>query len=73
MFLTPPGGKVREWMAQTVITTQHRSWAWIFVGAERRDLLVKKMQDDIELASLEKQNLGLVSVRKKKRESAFHR
>lgn len=65
LFLTPPGGKVREWMAQTVITTQHRSWAWIFVGAERRDLLVKKMQDDIELASLEKQNLGLVSVRKK--------
>nr|WP_072330791.1 MULTISPECIES: phosphodiester glycosidase family protein [unclassified Paenibacillus] len=63
LYLTVPGGKMRQWMAETVITTQHRSWAWIFVGAEQRDLMVKKLQDDIELAAAEKHNLGLVSVR----------
>lgn len=65
LFLTPPGGQIRQWLAETVITTQHRSWAWIFVGAQQRDLMVKKMQDDIEAASLEKQNLGLVSIHKR--------
>ncbi|MEK8131337.1 phosphodiester glycosidase family protein [Paenibacillus filicis] len=64
LYLTAPGGKIRQWLAETVITTQHRSWAWIFVGAERRDLMVKKLQNDIELAAAEEQNLGLVSVRK---------
>nr|WP_235941199.1 phosphodiester glycosidase family protein [Paenibacillus puerhi] len=63
LYLTPPGDKIRQWLAETVITTQHRSWAWIFVGAERRDLMVKKMQEDIELAAKEKQDLQLVSVR----------
>lgn len=69
LFLTPPGGEIRQWLAETVITTQHRSWAWIFVGAEERDLLVKRMQDAIEDAAIEKQNLGLIKIRKDNRKN----
>ncbi|MFB6363687.1 phosphodiester glycosidase family protein [Paenibacillus elgii] len=63
LFLTPPGGKIREWLAETVITTQHRSWAWIFVGAEQRDLMVKRLQDFNEEAAREKQNNSLIKIR----------
>jgi exopolysaccharide biosynthesis protein len=60
LFLTPPGENIRLFLAKTVITTQHRDWAWIFVGASRRDELVKEMQDLTEINSVEKQNLGAV-------------
>ncbi|CAG7655379.1 phosphodiester glycosidase family protein [Paenibacillus allorhizosphaerae] len=63
LFLTPPGGKIRDWLAQTVITTQHRSWAWIFVGAERRDLMVREMQQAIEDAAVEKQDMNMIQIR----------
>lgn len=66
LFLTKPGSEIREWLAETVITTQHRSWAWIFVGAEERDLLVQKMQNAIEDAAREKQDLGMVNVGKRR-------
>ncbi|ALS23257.1 MULTISPECIES: phosphodiester glycosidase family protein [Paenibacillus] len=62
LFLTKPGSEIRERLAETVITTQHRSWAWIFVGAERRDLLVQKMQNAIEDAAREKQDLSMVNI-----------
>ncbi|WP_409341696.1 phosphodiester glycosidase family protein [Paenibacillus sp. MBLB4367] len=45
LFLTEPGLKIRKWMAETVITTQHRSWAWMFVGAQMRDEMVQLLQD----------------------------
>ncbi|WJH32533.1 hypothetical protein N6H14_19495 [Paenibacillus sp. CC-CFT747] len=48
LFLTPPGLTIREKLAETVITTQHRNWAWIFVGAEQRDRMVAQMQQDME-------------------------
>ncbi|OXM86935.1 hypothetical protein CF651_08455 [Paenibacillus rigui] len=60
LFLTGPGTQIREWMAQTVIITQHRDWAWIFVGAERRDELVRQMQAFVESNSLERQQSGLI-------------
>lgn len=63
LFLTPPGGQIREWLAETVITTQHRSWAWIFVGAEQRDLMVKRLQDFNEEAAREKQDSSLIKIR----------
>ncbi|WP_237762848.1 phosphodiester glycosidase family protein [Paenibacillus sp. A3] len=63
LFLTPPGGKIRQWLAETVITTQHRSWAWIFVGAEQRDLMVKRLQDFNEEAAREKQDSSLIKIR----------
>jgi len=60
LFLTPPGENIRLYLAKTVITTQHRDWAWIFVGAERRDELVAEMQNLTEINSVEKQDLQAV-------------
>ncbi|NEW04482.1 hypothetical protein GK047_00395 [Paenibacillus sp. SYP-B3998] len=64
LFLTPPGEYIREYLAKTVITTQHRDWAWIFVGAERRDQLVQEMQNLTEINSVEKQDLHAVKYNK---------
>ncbi|MGO4271032.1 phosphodiester glycosidase family protein [Paenibacillus sp. TAF58] len=64
LFLTPPGKYLREYLAKTVITTQHRDWAWIFVGAERRDQLVLEMQNLTEINSVEKQDLRAVQFNK---------
>jgi exopolysaccharide biosynthesis protein len=69
LYLTPPGEDIRLFLAKTVITTQHREWAWIFVGAERRDVLVKEMQDLTELNAEEKQNLGAVNYKNRKLDS----
>jgi exopolysaccharide biosynthesis protein len=64
LFLTPPGEYIREYLAKTVITTQHRDWAWIFVGAQRRDQLVLEMQNITELNSVERQDLHAVQFNK---------
>ncbi|MCZ8519102.1 MULTISPECIES: phosphodiester glycosidase family protein [Paenibacillus] len=63
LYFTGPGGDIRQKLAETVITTQHRSWAWIFVGAERRDQLVQETRDAIERASKEKQDMSLLKIR----------
>jgi exopolysaccharide biosynthesis protein len=60
LFLTPPGTFIREYLAKTVITTQHRDWAWIFVGAQRRDQMVLEMQNLTEVNSIEKQDIEAV-------------
>ncbi|TBL81871.1 hypothetical protein EYB31_01195 [Paenibacillus thalictri] len=60
LFLTPQGSSIREFLAETVITTQHRDWAWIFVGAEQRDYMVRKLQESYDLAAEEKQDIGLI-------------
>ncbi|MDF2936587.1 MAG: hypothetical protein K0Q90_1960 [Paenibacillaceae bacterium] len=62
LFLTPTGEASREWMAQTVITTQHRSWAWMFVGGEKRDRMVAQLHLDRELMGTERQNFGMINV-----------
>ncbi|GFZ86244.1 hypothetical protein GCM10008018_35450 [Paenibacillus marchantiophytorum] len=64
LFLTPPGEFIREYLAKTVITTQHRDWAWIFVGAQRRDQMVLEMQNLTEVNSVEKQDLHAVQFNK---------
>ncbi|UJF32015.1 phosphodiester glycosidase family protein [Paenibacillus hexagrammi] len=64
LFLTPIGESIRVYLAKTVITTQHRDWAWIFVGAQRRDQLVKEVQDLTEINSMEKQDLQAVKYEK---------
>jgi exopolysaccharide biosynthesis protein len=61
LFLTTPGENIRLFLAKTVITTQHRDWAWIFVGAQKRDELVTEMQNLTEVNAEEKQNLSAVS------------
>jgi exopolysaccharide biosynthesis protein len=64
LFLTPPGESIRLFLAKTVITTQHRDWAWIFVGASKRDELVLEMQNLTEVNSVETQNLDAVKYNK---------
>jgi exopolysaccharide biosynthesis protein len=69
LFLTPLGENIRLFLAKTVITTQHRDWAWIFVGAQRRDVLVTEMQNLTEINAEEKQNLNAVNYQGRKLES----
>ncbi|WP_438444347.1 phosphodiester glycosidase family protein [Gorillibacterium sp. sgz5001074] len=67
LFLTPMGESTRVWMAQTVITTQHREWAWMFVGKEKRDRMIAQLHLDRERMGTEKQDFNLVNLSKKKR------
>lgn len=62
LFLTPTGEASREWMAQTVITTQHREWAWMFVGGDKRDRMVAQLHLDRERWGTERQNFGMINV-----------
>ena len=63
LFLTPPGENIREQLAKTVITTQHRDWAWIFVGKDRRDEMVEELHLNTERMGAERQNFGLLKLR----------
>ncbi|TMV11118.1 phosphodiester glycosidase family protein [Paenibacillus thermoaerophilus] len=60
MYFTSPGYAARMWIAETVITTQHREWAWIVVGAKKRDEMVLKKNEEIERSGLERQDLSLI-------------
>jgi exopolysaccharide biosynthesis protein len=70
LFLTPLGESTREWMAQTVITTQHRDWAWMFVGKEKRDRMVAQLHLDRERMGTERQDFGLIKMSDKPKRSA---
>ncbi|WP_329959248.1 phosphodiester glycosidase family protein [Paenibacillus athensensis] len=63
LFLTPTGASIRIYLAKTVITTQHRDWAWILVGAQKRDELVAEVQALTEKNALEKQDLNAIKYR----------
>lgn len=65
LFLTPPGLLIREKLAETVITTQHRNWAWIFVGAERRDSMVRHMQEQMEIMGSGHIDTSMIQVKKR--------
>ncbi|GAA3408368.1 phosphodiester glycosidase family protein [Paenibacillus hodogayensis] len=60
LYLTPPGLAIREFLAQTVISTQHRDWAWIVVGKEKRNYMVKMSHQFTETSALEKQDMDLI-------------
>jgi len=62
LYLTPFGEQIRLFLADTVITTQHRDWAWMLVGAEKRDEMVQAIQEINELNSREKQDMSAVTV-----------
>ncbi|GAA4842350.1 hypothetical protein GCM10023310_20370 [Paenibacillus vulneris] len=66
LFLTKPGTDIRIWMAQTVIITQHRDWAWMFVGTEMRDDLVKQLHTFVEENAVEKQLPGMIATTTKR-------
>lgn len=67
LFLTPMGEANRVFLAQTVITTQHRSWAWMLVGKEKRDRMVAQLHLDRELMASERQDFGMISLNGNKR------
>lgn len=70
LFLTPTGENIREWMAQTVITTQHRSWAWMVVGGEKRDRMVAQLHLDRERWGSERQDLSMITLTTPKKTAA---
>ncbi|MDF2714347.1 MAG: hypothetical protein K0R28_1272, partial [Paenibacillus sp.] len=55
-----PGLSIREFLAQTVISTQHRDWAWIVVGPEKRDYMVKMSHQFTETSAMEKQDFAMI-------------
>ncbi|MEV2910579.1 phosphodiester glycosidase family protein [Paenibacillus larvae] len=66
LYMTPPGQSIMKFLAKTVITTQHREWAWIFVGREKRDRMVQDIHDMNDRNAKEKQDLNAVSFNKNK-------
>jgi exopolysaccharide biosynthesis protein len=63
LFVTPYGLNIREKLAQTVIVTQHREWAWIFIGAHNRDKMVADLIARNEERGKAELNFGLVNIK----------
>lgn len=57
-------------MAQTVITTQHREWAWMFVGHDKRDRMVAQLHLDRERWGSERQNFEMIKLENKPKRTA---
>jgi exopolysaccharide biosynthesis protein len=66
LFMTPYGLNIREKLAQTVIVTQHREWAWIFIGAHNRDKMVADLIARNEERGKDDLNFGLIHIKHKK-------
>jgi exopolysaccharide biosynthesis protein len=66
LFVTPYGLNIREKLAQTVIVTQHREWAWIFIGAHDRDQMVADLIARNEERGKGELNFGLITIKHKK-------
>lgn len=64
LYVTPPGGAIRVKLAETVISTQHREWAWLLIGAAKRDQMVTEMNEKIDIWGQEPVNTGLVHIKK---------
>jgi exopolysaccharide biosynthesis protein len=69
LFMTSWGSNLRISLAEMVINTQHREWAWLLVGAEKRDDMVNKMQEQIDVWGVDKQHDGLIKPDNRKRSS----
>ena len=65
LFVTPYGLNIREKLAQTVIVTQHREWAWIFIGAQNRDQMVADLIARNEERGKDELNFGLIHIKHK--------
>src|SRR2546428_7150046 len=69
LFMAPWGSDLRTNLAEMVINTQHREWAWLLVGAAKRDDMVNKMQKQIDVWGVDKQHDGLIKPDTRKRSS----
>ena len=45
-FLNTTRKNIRLFLADTVIATQHRDWAWIFVGVKKRDEMIQNVRNE---------------------------
>jgi exopolysaccharide biosynthesis protein len=48
LFLTPAGTNIRNYIAETIIMTQHRDWAWLVVGKDKLNEMIKAKELDVE-------------------------
>jgi exopolysaccharide biosynthesis protein len=64
LYTTPNGEAIRVKLAETVISTQHREWAWLLVGAAKRDEMVSEMNKKIDIWGQEPVNTGLIHIKK---------
>ncbi|MCZ8511393.1 phosphodiester glycosidase family protein [Paenibacillus filicis] len=62
LYLTPMGTDFRVFLAETVITTQHREWAWLFVGKAKQDEMIRAMENDSDLKAKDPLNTKLIHV-----------
>jgi exopolysaccharide biosynthesis protein len=67
LFLTPFGTNIRIYLAETVIMTQHRDWAWLAVGAAKRDEMIKAKEVDVERRGATLMDPNMITVTKKTR------
>uniref|UniRef100_UPI001080C726 phosphodiester glycosidase family protein n=1 Tax=Paenibacillus cymbidii TaxID=1639034 RepID=UPI001080C726 len=67
MFVTPAGAKAREFLAGTVISTQHREWAWMFVGKSHREEMVQHVQEIVAENGEQPQQFNLIQIVRKNR------
>jgi exopolysaccharide biosynthesis protein len=67
LFLTPSGTNIRVYIAETVIMTQHRDWAWLAVGAAKRDEMIKAKEADVEKRGATPMNPNMITVTKRTR------
>jgi exopolysaccharide biosynthesis protein len=70
LFMTDWGYNLRVNFAETVINTQHRDWAWVLVGAAKRDEMVNNLQDQINAWGLDPQKDGLIKPDTRKRSAS---
>jgi hypothetical protein len=67
LFLTPAGTNIRNYIAATVIMTQHRDWAWLVVGAAKRDAMIKAKETDVDNRGDTPVDTNMIIVSKRKR------
>ncbi|QGR00037.1 phosphodiester glycosidase family protein [Paenibacillus psychroresistens] len=65
LFVTPQGLNIREKLAQTVIVTQHRELAWIFIGAQNRDKMVADLIARNEERGKDDLKFGMIQIKHK--------
>jgi exopolysaccharide biosynthesis protein len=62
LYATPMGFNIRSYLAETIITTQHRDWAWIFVGKNKRDEMINNLLNSREVMAKDQMNLKNIKV-----------
>ncbi len=65
LYFTGPGSDIRMFLAETVITTQHRQWAWLLVGTAKRDEMIQTLLTDNDTKAKDPLNTSLIKLGKR--------